>query len=72
MKKVMENMNAVQRYPLPKVTLKDIKPPALEFAVSCWVEDIGISGAVRNELLSNIHRKLQEAGITYPKPAKTD
>ena len=71
-KKVMENMNGVQRYPLPKVILKEIKPQSLDFGVSCWVEDIGISGAVKNELLSGIHQSLQEAGITYPKNVKSD
>ena len=71
-KKAIENMKGVQSYPLPKVILKEIKPQSLDFGVSCWVEDIGTSGAVRNDLLSSIHQSLLEAGITYPKNIKSD
>jgi small-conductance mechanosensitive channel len=66
------NTANVLNSPLPKTTLKDIKPNALDFQVSCWVRDIAISSTVRNELLANIHKALREAGVVYPKISRTE
>ena len=69
---VINSLSAIQKNPLPKVILNDIKSNALEFQVSCWVSDIALSGTVRNELLVKIHKALRDAGVSFPRTSKQD
>jgi small-conductance mechanosensitive channel len=64
--KAIKETKGIQQYPPAKVTLSEIKPNALDFAVDCWVSDITKSALTRNELLKNIHLSLQEGGISFP------
>jgi potassium-dependent mechanosensitive channel len=70
--RVLEKTTNVLKYPIPKVILKDLRPNALEFLVSCWVADIAAANNVRNELLTAMHKSLKEGGIEYPRQMKQD
>lgn len=68
----LKETKGVLASPPAYVRLKEISPVALKFVVSCWLEDIALSGTIQHELLKKIHQAFEASGVKYPRRKEAD